>query len=86
MAARRNRLLARARASKADWTRIDLDTLYRAFGFEITPGSKHDIVKHHRYPYMRATLTRSNPLAKGYVAVAVNMIDQVIALEKEEEK
>lgn len=79
-------MLARARASTADWTRVDLDRLYKAFGFEITPGSKHDIVKHTRYPYLRATLTRSNPLAKGYVTTAVKLISEAIALEQGEAK
>ena len=75
MSKKADRLLARARASKADWTRRELDQLYRAFGFEIRHGSKHDIVVHPEHPELRATLTRSDPLAIGYITWAVKMIE-----------
>lgn len=75
------RLLARARRSTADWTRTELNQLYREFGFDISHGSKHDIVKHPKYPTLRATLTRNSPLAKGYVTWAVRMIEQLEKLE-----
>src|SRR2546422_286527 len=58
-------LLAQARESSAGWTRADLDRLYAAFGFVITPGMNHDIVKHPEYPQLRATLTRGDSLAMG---------------------
>jgi hypothetical protein len=67
-------LLQRAYATKADWTRNELDRLYTAYGFEIRHGGKHDIVVHPDHPDLRATLTRSNPLAKGYIGAAVSLI------------
>ena len=79
------RLLERARGSKADWKRVDLDRLYKAFGFEIRHGSKHDIVVHPDHPDLRATLTRSDPLAKGYIGWAVVLIERVLARGKEPE-
>ena len=77
------RLLEKARASKAGWKRADLDRLYRAFGFEIRHGSKHDIAIHPAHPFFRATLTRSDPLAKGYIAWAATMIETLLELEGE---
>ena len=71
------RLLQRAYGSKADWKRVDLDRLYLAFGFEIRHGSKHDIVVHPEHRDLRATLARSDPLAKGYIAKAVSLIDEL---------
>jgi hypothetical protein len=79
---RKSRLLQRARNSKAGWLRSDIDKLYKAFGFIILKGRKHDIVKHEAFPSLRATLTRSSgELHKDYVRHAVKMIEQLMELE-----
>ena len=80
------KLLERMRRSKAGWKRYDLDQLYEGFGFVITHGSNHDIVKHPTYPRLRATLPRHTYLARGYVEYAIKLIDQLIALEKQEDR
>ncbi len=78
------KLLERMRRSKAGWKRRELDQLYESFGFIITHGSNHDIVKHPKYPQLRATLPRHTYLAKGYVEFAIKMIDDLLTLEKQE--
>lgn len=80
------RLLERMRQSKADWKRADLDRLYNGFGFLITHGANHDIVKHPKYPNLRTTLPRHRTLARGYVEFAVKLIDTLIELEAQEDK
>ena len=76
-------LLQKARATKADWTRTELDRLYKAFGFELRHGSKHDVVVHPDHLDLRATLTRSDPVAKGYIGKAVNLIETLQDREKQ---
>jgi hypothetical protein len=74
-------LLERMRTSKAGWSRADLDALYRGYGFTITHGSSHDIVKHPKFLALRATLPRHRELAKAYVEQAIKLIDQLQRLE-----
>lgn len=80
------KLLERMRLSKTGWSAKDLFQLYEGHGFLIIHGSKHDIVKHPRYPNLRTTLPRHDYLARGYVDYAVKMVDQLLALEKQEEE
>ena len=75
------KLLDRMRASKSGWKRTDLDKLYLAFGFVIIHGAKHDIVKHPKYLFLRATIPRHNEIATGYIQYAIKLIDRM----KEEE-
>ena len=83
MTSKAQKLLERMRQSKSNWKRQDLDTLYEGFGFIITHGSSHDIVKHPSFPELRTTLPRHNELAKGYVHMAVKLVDKLLQLEKE---
>lgn len=69
------------RHSKSKWKRSDLDRLYEGFGFIISGGAKHDIVKHPEYPSLRTTLPRHKELAKGYVEYAVKLIDNLNELK-----
>lgn len=78
MSQRVSNQLRRARASKADWTPLQLLRLYEEYGFIIRHGGKHDVVVHPEHPDLRATVTRSSPLATGYVAYAVRLIDALI--------
>jgi hypothetical protein len=82
-----SRLLQKARDSKAGWVRSDIDKLYKAFGFIILSGNKHDIVKHEANPSLRATLTRSSgELHKDYIRHAVKMIEELLELEGERDE
>ncbi|MBL7162602.1 MAG: hypothetical protein ISS57_08340 [Anaerolineales bacterium] len=67
MTKKAQKLYEQMQQSKAKWKRRDLEKLYLGFGFTITHGKKHDIVKHLDYPELRATLPRHNYLARGYV-------------------
>lgn len=79
-------LLKRMRRSKAGWTYVDLDNLYIGFGFKVREGGKHRIYIHSRYPQLRATVTRSRSLAKGYIRHALHVIDKLSELEAKHEK
>ncbi len=85
MASKAEKLLERMRNSKSNWKRADLDKLYEGFGFIISHGASHDIVKHPAFPHVRATLPRHRELAKGYVEFAVKLIDRLLELQKESE-
>jgi hypothetical protein len=78
------KLLESMRNSKNNWKRADLVKLYLGFGFIITHGANHDIIKHPDFPLLRTTLPRHRKLAKGYVESAVKIIDQL--LNKKERK
>jgi predicted RNA binding protein YcfA (HicA-like mRNA interferase family) len=75
------KLLERMRASKASWSAQDLETLYLGFGFQVREGGRHRFFYHPKYPQLYATVARHNSLAKGYIATAVKLIDQLKQLE-----
>lgn len=79
------RLLQRAKDSPAGWTRKELDSLYRSFGFIIINGRNHDIVKHPDLPNdIKGTLTRSSgEIHPDYVRHAVNMINMLLQIKKD---
>jgi hypothetical protein len=79
------KLLARMRASKADWNFKDLETLYLGFGFTYREGSKHRMYYHPTHPELYATVARHTSLAKGYVVDAVKLIDRLKQLEANDE-
>lgn len=83
MPSKAEKLLEQMRRSKSNWKRADLDKLYEGFGFVITHGGNHDIVKHPNSPELRTTLPRHRELAKGYVEFAVKLIDRILELQKE---
>ncbi len=79
-------LLKGMRRTKAGWTNADLDNLYRGLGFKMREGGKHRIYIHSRFPQLRATVTRSRSLAKGYISHALNLADRLSELEAKYEK
>ena len=83
MLSKAEKLLEQMRSSKSNWKRADLDTLYEGFGFVITHGGSHDIVKHPDFPELRATLPRHRVLAKGYVEFEVKLIGRLLEFQKE---
>jgi predicted RNA binding protein YcfA (HicA-like mRNA interferase family) len=86
MTSKGEKLLDKMRRSKSNWTREDLNKLYEGFGFIITHGGSHDIVRHPDFLDLRTTLPRHNFLAKGYVEFAVKLIDRLLVRKKEGKK
>lgn len=66
-----------------NWKRTDLKSLYEGFGFTIRHGGSHDTVKHPDFPQLRATLPSHPQLAKRHVQFAVQLVDRLLELEKE---
>ena len=83
MSSKANKLLERMRATKAGWKCQDLIRLYTGFGFLVTHGSNHEIIKHPVHLQLRTTLPRHKFLASGFVEYAVKLIDKLLELEKE---
>jgi hypothetical protein len=82
------KLLNRMRVSKSGWKSKDLVTLYLGFGFIISHGSNHDIVKHPDFldvPTLRDTLPRhAEELAKGYINEAIKRIELLQKLQAQQ--
>jgi hypothetical protein len=70
------------RVSKSSWKRSYLDKLYLGFGFIISHGANHDIIKHPDFPILRTTLPRHRELARGYVEYAVKLVDKLLELQQ----
>jgi predicted RNA binding protein YcfA (HicA-like mRNA interferase family) len=85
MPSKAKKLLEQMRNSKSNWKRTDLDKLYEGFGFVISHGGSHDIVKHPDFPRLRTSLPRHRILAKGYVEFAVKLVDRLLEFQKESE-
>ena len=82
---RAKKLLEGMRRSPANWNSNDLAHLYEGFGFIIRCGSKHDIAKHPKYPYLRGTIPRhTTDPATGYITHAVKLITKLLELEGKE--
>ncbi len=60
--------------------------LDKGFGFEIRHGGNHDVVKHPKYPQLRATVPRHSPIRKVYVKQAIELIEQLEKLVEVEEE
>ncbi len=80
------RLLERMRRSKAGWSFADLEKLYVGLGFEVREGGKHRLYIHPKYPELRATVTRSRSLAKGYVEHALQLATRLKEMEARHEE
>lgn len=78
-----DKLLERLRRSKANCTRHDLELVYLGYGFRIRIGSKHDMAIHEKYKHLRGTLPNHKSFATGYVTCAIDLIDEVLRLEKQ---
>ena len=79
-------LLERMRASKAGWRDTDLRKLYLGLGFQLKEGGKHCVYIHPKYPELRATVTRSRFLAKGYITHALNLAERLRELEANDDR
>ena len=83
MPSKAEKLLEQMRSSKSNWKRADLDKLYEGFGFVISHGGSHDIVKHPGFLQLRTSLPRHRVLARGYVEFAVKLVDRLLELKQE---
>jgi len=84
MPSKARKLLEEMRASKANWRRHDLDSLYEGFGFTIKHGRSHDVIYHPDFKQLRTTLPRhSTEVLKSYVQIAVKLVDKLLELQKE---
>jgi hypothetical protein len=79
------KLLARMRASKADWSVKELVTVYRALGFDVTEGSKHIRAQHPDFPVLIATIRRSDPLPTGYIETLLELETRMRGLREAKE-
>ena len=70
-------MLEKMRRSKAGWSFVDLEKLYKAFGFDKIEGGKHALFIHPELKYLRATVSRSSPLPIGYIQYAIKLIDKL---------
>jgi len=77
------KLLEQLRRSQANCTRHDLELVYLGYGFRIRIGGKHDMAIHEKYKHLRGTLPNHKSFATGYVTCAINLIDEVLRLEKQ---
>lgn len=80
------RQLQRAKHSPSGWTRNELDSLYKSFGFRIVNRTRHDIAKHDDLPQdEKATLTRSSgEIHPDYVRRAVDLIEMILSKKEYE--
>lgn len=81
-----DRLLDRMRRSKAGWTFADLERLYIGLGFKMREGGKHRLYIHSKFPQLRATVTRSRSLAKGYIEHTLDLAEKLSKMEAQNEK
>jgi len=63
-----------------------LRKLYLGLGFEVREGGKHCVYIHPRYRELRATVTRSRSLAKGYIARALYLAERLKELEAQDDR
>lgn len=78
-------LLERMKRSKSGWKRVDLDTVYKGYGFKIEPRAKHDKVYHPDFPQLLTYLPRHRKLAIAYVEELILKIAQLEELLSREE-
>lgn len=86
MSKRAQKLLEKMKRSLGGWGQDDFRTLYRGFGFEEVEGSNHRQYTHPKYPQLKATVGRHQSLAKGYAQTAIQLIEQLQALQERAEK
>ena len=75
MSSRSVKLLEQMERSHANWKRQDLITMMRGFGFTLRRGSKHDILTHEEYRWLRLTLPRRRQVKGNYVLDAIKLVD-----------
>lgn len=91
MSRKAEKLLQKARQTKAGWSSDDLIKLYKGFGFEVRQArGSHVVISHPEYEGLTALVAvHAKEIGKAYVAKAIKNIDQALeldALNEEENK
>lgn len=88
MSRKAEKLLQKARQTKAGWSSDDLIKLYEGFGFEVRQAQgSHVFISHPKYEGLTALVAvHAKELAKAYVVKAVKNIEQVLELEASEQE
>ncbi len=73
------------RRTKSGFGYRELDALYASFGFKYREG-RDRFWFHPKYRQLWANVARHKELAKGYVAHAVQIIDQLKELEAQDQQ
>ncbi len=68
--------------TKGGWGAKDLETLYTGFGFVKDERAKHTMYTHPRHSRLRTMVGRHTNLADGYIETALEMIGELLKLEK----
>ena len=76
-----HRILEKMRQTKSGWRFADLEKVYLSLGFEFREGKKHRLYMHPRFTELRATVTRSRSLAKGYIEHALHLAKRLEEME-----
>jgi len=63
----------------------DIISLYEGYGFTITHGSNHDLVRHPDYPQLKQTLPRHGKVKTYLVRNAIKLVEQLLELQAAEE-
>jgi hypothetical protein len=75
---KREKLLEKARNSQAGWGRQDIDSLYRAWGFEAQARANHTWYRHPSHSDLYAAVTRSSgDISRKYVEMAIELIELI---------
>lgn len=82
MSTRSVKLLERMRQSHANWKCQDIITMMRGFGFTLRHGSKHDVLTHEEYRWLRLTLPRGRNIKSSYVLDAIALVDMSMELKQ----
>jgi len=79
--ARHHKILEAMRRTKAGWKPRDFEALYVGFGFDAIDLGKHTKYRHPSHPRLWTTVKRADPLSKAYAQDAVELIEQLLAME-----
>ena len=66
------------RQTRFGWGQDDFRRLYRGYGFEVTEGARHIVVRHPEFPDLNTTVARHNDLDPAYARTAVRLIDELL--------
>ena len=80
------KLLQRMRQSAKNWKLNDIISLYEGFGFTISHGSNHDIIRHPDYPQLKQTLPRHGKVKTYLLRNAIKLVEQLLELQEAEEE
>jgi hypothetical protein len=77
------KMLDKARSSRAGWHRKELESLYFGFGFIIVSSrGPHDKVYHPDHPELITFLPRHNKIGEYNVDNAIKLIDRLIKIKE----